>query len=88
VKNPAYGQIQARTVKARVRMPQHAQGVSGNVSQTCYFFGVSRSLFYIRKKRYEKNGLEASSETPKSNSARDLLVVHISTEFRTLDCLK
>ena len=38
-------------------MLQHAQHVSGNVSQTCRFFGVSRALFYIWKKRYEKNGL-------------------------------
>jgi hypothetical protein len=38
-------------------MPQHAQRVNGNVSQTCRFFGASRALFYIWKKRYEKNGL-------------------------------
>jgi transposase-like protein len=40
-------------VKARQRMLQRALRVSGNVSQTCRFFGVSRSLFYIWKKRYE-----------------------------------
>ena len=55
--DPVYEQIQARKVKARLRMLQHAQRVSGNVSQTCRFFGVSRALFYIWKKRYEKNGL-------------------------------
>lgn len=38
-------------------MLQHARRVSGNVSQTCRFFVVSRPLFYIWKKRYEKNGL-------------------------------
>ena len=43
--------------KVRLRMLQHAQRVSGNVSQTCRFFGVSRALFYIWKKRDEKNGL-------------------------------
>jgi len=58
MKNPVYEQIQARKVKARLRMLQHAQRVSGNVSQTCPFFlGVSRALFYIWKRRYEKNGL-------------------------------
>ena len=56
-------------MKARLRMLQHAQRVSGNVSQTCRFFGVSRALFYIWKKRYEKNGLaglrdQASEATP------------------------
>jgi transposase InsO family protein len=54
--NPVYEQIQARKVKARLRMLQHAQRVSGNVSQTCRFFGVSRSLYYIWKKRFEKRG--------------------------------
>jgi transposase InsO family protein len=56
MENSAYKQIQARKVKARLRMLQHAQRVSGNVSQTCRFFGVSRSLYYIWKKRFEKKG--------------------------------
>jgi transposase InsO family protein len=55
--NVAYEQIQARKVKARLRMLQHAQRVSGNVSQTRRFFGVSRALFYIWKERYEKHGV-------------------------------
>jgi hypothetical protein len=42
MKNPVYEQVQARKVKARLRMLQHAQRVSGNVSQTCGFFGVSQ----------------------------------------------
>lgn len=44
-------------MKARLRMLQHAQRLSGNVSQTCSFFGVSRSLYYIWKKRLEQKGL-------------------------------
>jgi hypothetical protein len=47
MKNPAYEQIRARKVKARLRMLQHAQRLSGNVSQTCLFFSVSWALFYI-----------------------------------------
>ena len=39
MKNPVYEQIQARKVKARLRMLQHSQRVSGNVSQTCRFLG-------------------------------------------------
>jgi hypothetical protein len=35
VKNPVYEQIQARKVKARLGILQHAQRVSGNVGQTC-----------------------------------------------------
>ena len=65
MKNPVYEQIQARKVKARLRMLQHAQRVSGNVSQTCRFFGVSRALFYIWKKRYEKNGLAGLRDQPR-----------------------
>jgi hypothetical protein len=38
MKNPVYEQLQARKVKARLRMLQNAQRVSGNVSQTCRFF--------------------------------------------------
>lgn len=38
-------------VKAGLRMPEHAKRLSGSVSQTCRFFGVSRALYYIWKKR-------------------------------------
>ena len=41
MKKPAYEQIQARKGKARLGMLQHAQRISGNVSQTC---GSSESL--------------------------------------------
>ena len=44
-------------MKARLRILQHAERVSGDVSQTCRFFGVSRALSHVWKKRYEKNGL-------------------------------
>ncbi len=65
MKNLAYEQIQARKVKARLRMLQHVQRMSGNVSQTCRFFGVSRALFYIWKKRHEKNGLAGLRDQPR-----------------------
>jgi transposase InsO family protein len=65
MKNPVYEQIQSRKVKGRLRKLQHAQRVSGNVSQTCRFFGVSRALFYIWKKRYEKSGLAGLRDQPR-----------------------
>jgi transposase-like protein len=65
MKNLVYEQIQARKVKARLRMLQHPQRMSGNVSQTCRFFGVSRALFYIWKKRFEKNGLAGLRDQPR-----------------------
>lgn len=44
-------------------MLQHAQRISGNVSQICRFFGVSRALFYIWKQRYEKHGVFGLRDT-------------------------
>ena len=44
MKNPAYEQIRSRKVKGRLRMLQHAEHVSGNVSQTCRFLGVSEAF--------------------------------------------
>jgi hypothetical protein len=43
MKNPVYEQIQARKVKARLRMLQYAQRLSGNVSQTCRDSGRQRN---------------------------------------------
>lgn len=57
MKNSVYEGIQERAVKARLHMPQYVQSVSGNISQACRFFGVSRPLFYTWKERYEKNVL-------------------------------
>ncbi len=65
MKNPVYEQIQARKAKARLRMLQHAQRISGNVSQTCRFFGVSRALYYIWKERYEKHGVAGLRDLPR-----------------------
>jgi len=50
MQNPAYEQIQARKVKARLRMLQHAQRISGNVSQTCRFFGGIAGAFLHRER--------------------------------------
>ena len=65
MKNPVNEQIQARKVKARLRMLQHAQRLSGNVSQTCRFFGVSRAVYYTWKKRYEKHGVAGLRDSPR-----------------------
>jgi len=40
MKRPLFEQEQARKVKTRFRMIQHAQKISHNVSQTCRFFGI------------------------------------------------
>ena len=51
-------QEQRRKVKARLRMLEHYQKISRNVSQTCRFFGISRSQFYIWLQRFERKGAE------------------------------
>ena len=65
MKNQVKEHIQARKVRGRLRKLQHAQRVSGNVSQTCRFLGVSRAPFEIWKKRYEKNGLAGLRDQPR-----------------------
>jgi hypothetical protein len=39
--------------------------MSGNASQTCRFFGVSRALFYIWKERFEKHGVTGLRDLPR-----------------------
>ena len=39
-------------------MLQHAVEVTGNVSQTCRYYGISRQTFYKWLRRYEEQGLE------------------------------
>jgi hypothetical protein len=75
-------------------MLQHAQRVSGSVSQTCRFFGISRSLYYIWKNRFESHiGMQYadgyfrvadSSETIRKplRLARLLSVMSTSTAWR------
>jgi len=61
-------QEQRRKVKARLRMLQHYQKISRNVSQTCRFFGISRSQFYIWLRRFEKEEVEGLRDRPRRPS--------------------
>jgi transposase-like protein len=47
---------QNRKARARLRVLHHCEQVTRNVSQTCRFFGISRSLFYIGRDRYRQDG--------------------------------
>ena len=53
-----------RQVRARLRMTQHYQQVTRNVSQTCRFFGLSRTQLYICLRRYRKEGMPHPQGTP------------------------
>lgn len=43
---------------ARLRVLQHFDQVTHNISRTCRFFGVSRTLFYEWRRRYLRGGLQ------------------------------
>jgi transposase InsO family protein len=48
----------ARGAARRLAIIRHAQEVTGNVSLTCRYFGITRQAFYIWLRRYEEYGLE------------------------------
>ena len=49
---------QQRLVRHRLAIIRHAEEVTGNVAQTCRYFGISRQTFYRWLRRYEEKGLE------------------------------
>jgi len=48
----------AQRAAARLRVLQHVEQVSRNISRTCRFFGISRTLVYEWRRRYQREGLE------------------------------
>jgi transposase-like protein len=58
MKRSVYEQEQGGESKTRLRMLQHAETSSHNVSQTCRFIGISRAQFYIWRHRFEKKGVK------------------------------
>lgn len=56
---------QARRARARLRMIQHYEQVTHNVSRTCRFFGISRTQFYIWLGRYRQSGLIGLHDRPR-----------------------
>ena len=45
----------------RLAIIRHAQEVTGNVSMTCRYFGITRQAFYKWLRRSEEQGLEGSA---------------------------
>ena len=56
---------QDRKARARLRVLHHHEQITRNVSQTCRFFGISRSLFYIWRDRYRQDGLVGLRDGPR-----------------------
>ena len=49
---------QQRLVNHRLAVIRHAEEVTGNVAQTCRYFGITRQTFYVWLRRYQEKGLE------------------------------
>ena len=56
---------QDRKARARLRVLRHHGQVTRNVSQTCRFCGISRTLFYVWRERYQRDGLAGLRDGPR-----------------------
>src|SRR6516162_3935857 len=65
MKQTAKAREQERRAQARLRVLHHHEQVTRNVSQTCRFFGISRTLFYCWRERYRKEGLVGLHDGPR-----------------------
>ncbi len=57
---------QARLVNWRLKILKHAVEVTGNVAQTCRYFGISRKTFYKWKRRYDELGAAGLCDRPRT----------------------
>lgn len=48
----------ARGAARRLAIIRHVQEVTGNVSKTCRYYGISRQVYYKWLRRYEEEGIE------------------------------
>jgi transposase InsO family protein len=59
-----------RQAQRRLAVLRHAEEVSGSVAKACRYYGISRTLFYKWRRRYEEEGLSGlrdRSRRPKSS---------------------
>jgi transposase InsO family protein len=54
-----------RRALARLRMIQHYEEVTRNVSKTCRFFGISRGQFYRWLRRFQQEGAPGLQDRPR-----------------------
>jgi transposase InsO family protein len=54
-----------RQAKHRLAVIRHAQEVTGNVAQTCRYYGISRQTYYSWFRRYEEFGLDGLRDRSK-----------------------
>jgi hypothetical protein len=52
-----------RHVRHRLAVLEHAELVTGNLSMTCRYYGITRQAFYARKRRYEARRREVKARS-------------------------
>ena len=65
MKHTGKARDQERRAQDRLRVLHHLEQVTRNVSQTCRFFGISRTLFYRWRERYRQEGLVGLHDGPR-----------------------
>ena len=55
-----------RLVNHRLAVIRHAEEVTGNVAQTCRYFGITRQTFYVWLRRYQESQAERAARTEKT----------------------
>jgi len=50
---------QQRKIRHRLAVLRHAEEVTGSISKTCRYYGISRPTFYKWQRRYEEHGEDA-----------------------------
>jgi transposase len=55
----------ARMAKRRLAILRHAEEITGNVSLTCRYYGISRQVFYKWRRRYDEHGLDGLRDRSK-----------------------
>ena len=73
---------QQRLVKHRRAVLDHAEEVTGNVAQTCRYYGISRQTFYKWLNRYQEKGLEGLRD----RSVQLTVVAYTGPLVRDLSC--
>ncbi|PJN35487.1 hypothetical protein CG747_38280 [Streptomyces sp. CB02959] len=77
---PSPQQQQDRQAQQRLAVLSHAEEVTGNVSLTCRYYGISRNCFYKWQRRYQEQGIEGlrdrSSAPHHSPNATDADIVN------------
>ena len=84
-----------RRAAHRLAVIRHAQEVTGNVSKTCRYYGITRQSYYKWLRRYEAGGITALRDgssrphtSPRATSADDPSRVQIppSPPPITIEC--